>query len=318
MANDTQTEASRLIDDYEAGTDLVRAAVAGLTAEQFRLRPVAGLWSTLEVLCHVADCEQFFADRMKRTLAMDRPLLVGADGWRYPEAVRYHDRDPDEELALVALTRRQVARILRLVPPGAWDRPAVHTESGLVTLRGLLRHAVEHLAHHVAFIVEKRRALAAAPTIRPATSAADVEACRRLFREYADSLGFDLCFQSFEQELADLPGRYAPPSGRLLLATVGGEPAGCVALKPLGDGACEMKRLYVRPAHRGLKLGRALAEAVIREAAALGYAAMRLDTVPSVMGSAVGLYRSLGFRDIPPYCVNPIPGALYLERRLVG
>ena len=129
---------AELIAACEAGTDLLRAAVGGMSQEQIRSRPVAGKWSTLEVVCHVSDCEQFFADRMKRTLAMDRPLLVGADGWRYPEAVHYHDRDLDEELALVGLTRRQLARILKLVPEQAWRRPAVHTEAGLVTLRQLL------------------------------------------------------------------------------------------------------------------------------------------------------------------------------------
>ena len=129
-------------------------------------------------------------------------------------------------------------------------------------------------------------------------------------------MGIDLCFQNFEQELAELPGHYAPPSGCLLLATVGDEPAGCVALKKLADGVCEMKRLYVRSQCRGTGLGRTLAEQIIREAQVLGYEAIRLDTVPSRMGSAVGLYRSLGFRDIPPYCFNPMPGALFLELHL--
>lgn len=154
------------------------------------------------------------------------------------------------------------------------------------------------------------------PTIRRATSDADIEAVRLLFREYADSLGFDLCFQGFEQELAGLPGQYAPPTGCLLLATVESEPAGCVALKGLADGACEMKRLYVRPGHRGTGLGRRLAEEVIRQARALGYDAVRLDTIPSVMGAAVGMYRALGFREIPPYCFNPVPGALFMELRI--
>ncbi len=152
--------------------------------------------------------------------------------------------------------------------------------------------------------------------IRGVTSADELEAVRRLFREYAESLGFDLCFQGFEQELAGLPGRYAPPSGCLLLATAGGEPAGCVALKRLADGVCEMKRLYVRGRQRGTGLGRLLAERVIGEAVRLGYQAIRLDTVPSVMGSAVGLYRALGFREIPAYCFNPVPGALFLELQL--
>jgi putative acetyltransferase len=158
--------------------------------------------------------------------------------------------------------------------------------------------------------------MAMTPTIRPATSAGDLDAIRTLFREYAASLGFDLCFQNFEQELAGLPGSYAPPSGCLLLATVDNDPAGCVALKPLSEGVCEMKRLYVRSRHRGIGLGRILTERIIGEARRLGYQAIRLDTVPSVMGSAVALYRALGFQEIPAYCFNPVPGALFLELQL--
>jgi predicted N-acetyltransferase YhbS len=155
-----------------------------------------------------------------------------------------------------------------------------------------------------------------APTIRSVTAAEEMGMVRLLFWEYAESLGFGLCFQGFEQEVADLPGRYAPPTGSLLLATAGGELAGCVALKKLSDGVCEMKRLYVRRNHRGTGLGRTLAERVIQEARRLGYRAIRLDTVPSVMGRAVALYRSLGFRDIPAYCFNPLPGALFMELSL--
>ena len=154
------------------------------------------------------------------------------------------------------------------------------------------------------------------PTIRSLTSADEMGPVRVLYREYAASLGFDLCFQNFEQELADLPGQYAPPTGSLLLATVGDEPVGCVALKKLADGVCELKRLFVRPQHRGTGLGRTLAERIIREARSLGYQAIRLDTIPSVMGAAVGMYRSLGCRDIPAYCFNPVPGALFMELRV--
>jgi uncharacterized damage-inducible protein DinB len=120
---------------------------------------VAGRWSTLEVVCHLADCEQFFADRMKRTIAMDRPLLIGADGFRYPGPLHYHERDVEEEIELIRITRGQMARILRLVGDGAWSRMAVHSETGLVTLRQLVLHAVRHQEHHLRFVVEKRRAL---------------------------------------------------------------------------------------------------------------------------------------------------------------
>jgi ribosomal protein S18 acetylase RimI-like enzyme len=136
---------------------------------------------------------------------------------------------------------------------------------------------------------------------------------RELFLEYAQSLGFSLCFQSFDKELAGLPGDYAPPEGRLLLASYEGVPAGCVALHKLEPGICEMKRLYVRPQLRGKGLGRALAERVIADARQVGYQRLRLDTVEPMMRAAVAMYRQLGFREIAPYRENPIAGALYME-----
>lgn len=149
--------------------------------------------------------------------------------------------------------------------------------------------------------------------IVPAESPAQIQQIRELFLEYATSLGFSLCFQGFDRELAGLPGDYAPPGGRLYLAEYDGELAGCVALHKTGNDIGEMKRLYLRPAFRGKGLGRILAERIVQEAHSIGYAKLRLDTVEPVMKDAVAMYRRMGFHEIAAYRENPTAGTLYME-----
>jgi putative acetyltransferase len=144
----------------------------------------------------------------------------------------------------------------------------------------------------------------------------DVSRARELFEEYASGLGISLCFQNFEKELAELPGAYAPPGGRLFLAFDEEKLAGCIALRKLDEDTCEMKRLYVRPEFRRKRMGRALALKIIEEARILGYERMRLDTLPERMDAAIGIYRSLGFSEIEPYYENPVEGAFFMEMRL--
>jgi ribosomal protein S18 acetylase RimI-like enzyme len=150
-----------------------------------------------------------------------------------------------------------------------------------------------------------------------AETPSQVGEARELFVEYSEWLGLDLCFQNFEKELAELPGGYARPEGRLLLAVSDGQVAGCGCLRKIdGDRTCEMKRLYVRPEFRGLGIGRALAEKLIEEARSHGYERMRLDTLPAQMGEAIRVYRSLGFSEIGPYYHNPVEGAMFMELSL--
>ena len=156
-----------------------------------------------------------------------------------------------------------------------------------------------------------------AAIITPVQTGADLAAAAQLFRDYAASLNFSLCFQDFDRELAELPGAYAPPRGTILLARAETVPVGVVALRPLAPDICEMKRLYLAPESRGGGLGRRLVLGIIEAGRQRGYRAMRLDTVQSSMAAAIGLYRDLGFREIPAYTHNPQPDVLYLELPLV-
>jgi uncharacterized damage-inducible protein DinB len=155
-------EIQALIASYLDGAEILRRAVAGLSQEQLRARPVAGRWSTLEVVCHLADFEPIYADRMKRVIATDRPLLLSAGREQYALSLAYSERDVAEELALIDVTRRQMGRILRTVAAAAWDRVGIYRHEGHEeerSLRRLLEMITDHIPHHVAFIREKRHAL---------------------------------------------------------------------------------------------------------------------------------------------------------------
>jgi len=150
---------AELLAAYRRGPALLAAAVDGLDAEALRARPIAGKMSSLEVACHIIDSDQFMVDRLKRTIATDKPLLMGVESAAYLEPLHYHDRDLDLDMRLLEVTREQMASDLDRLPAEAWSRTAVHSENGLQTLIEILRHAVEHLEDHVGTILEKRRAL---------------------------------------------------------------------------------------------------------------------------------------------------------------
>jgi ribosomal protein S18 acetylase RimI-like enzyme len=323
----------QLIDSYLAGAAALRQAVAGMSRDQALARPVPGKWSTLEVVCHLADIDALDAERMKRIIAEDRPTLMDCDEQLYAAALAYQHRDLEGEVTLIEQTRRQMARILRTLPADALDRSSVYRiqdKTEQRTLEQLLNKAIRHVAHHTPFILDKRHALGMAdggpaPDADEAglttleVAAADSEESlghvRDLFAEYAGLLRErhgEGCLDDFAKEIADMPGAYAPPDGRLLLAVDRARVVGCVALRKIGDGVCEMKRLYVRPAFRGQGIGRELARVVLAEAQRIGYARMCLDTLPS-MTEALTLYRSLGFTRTGPYGPSPTAGAVYFE-----
>ena len=149
-----------LIDDYLAGPQLLRQAVAGMSPEQFVARPIPGKWSTLEVICHLADFEIVYADRIKRVIAENEPTLLGGDENAFAARLAYHQRNAEEELLLIELIRKQVARILRTLKPEDFQRRGIHSESGPLTLETLVKRITGHIPHHVRFIEEKRKALA--------------------------------------------------------------------------------------------------------------------------------------------------------------
>ena len=156
---DQPSEVARSLDDYLRGIDDLKMAVEGLSLEQLRAHPIPGKWSILEVVCHLADTEIYLTDRMERTIALVRPLLIGVDETRYPDSVGYQNLNLEEEISLISALRRRTARILSRQPADAWGRTAIHSEVGLVTLQDLFQKAIGHFQHHLTFIHEKRNIL---------------------------------------------------------------------------------------------------------------------------------------------------------------
>jgi organic hydroperoxide reductase OsmC/OhrA/uncharacterized damage-inducible protein DinB len=159
--SDLEWSAAKLVDAYEECAEQVREAVAGLTLDETKQRPIEGKWSVLEVVCHLADTDIYFADRIERTLAIDRPLLMGVDERPYAERLQFQEQDLDEELELMSILRRRTARILRRQSDEAWQRMGVHSEAGLCSVRDLVVKCVRHVEHHLAFIADKRAAILA-------------------------------------------------------------------------------------------------------------------------------------------------------------
>jgi putative acetyltransferase len=228
-------------------------------------------------------------------------------------------RARDQEAALWALLGPRVA--VRVFRSRAAADPVVvaRLEGGaLLSYRrpdGSHVHTLNTPAGLVRKLAQLGIDLDRSPSVAQVASADELQLMRELFLEYQQQLGVDLCFQGFEDELRGLPGRYAPPAGALLLAREGEQVTGGVGLRPLGEGSCEMKRLYVRPAWRGRGHGRALAEAVVEQARRAGYAVMRLDSLRR-LGEALALYRAMGFREVAPYCHNPLEDVVYMELQL--
>lgn len=195
-----------------------------------------------------------------------------------------------------------MARVVTLLLRPKWNLLPVRLEFLLLPTHCKLNRSAMHLSGK--FVLTE------------AISPADIAVVRQLFVEYSAWIGFSLAYQDFDQELASLPGKYAGPTGRLLLARVDEVAAGCGAIRQLETSVCEMKRLFVKPEFRGYGLGRKLAEKLIGDAREMSYSAMRLDTVAEKMGDAVRLYKALGFHEIPPYYSGARAGTLYFELRL--
>jgi|GEM_PF-174812 len=309
QGDDTSVSNSALIDAYEEGALALRHAVAGMTDEEARARPVPGKWSTLEAVAHMAGAEIYFSERLERTIALEKPLLMGVDERPYPERIDYQNLDLHEELNLIIALRSHTARVLHNQGDNVWSRPAIHSETGLVTLRQLLWHPVRHIPHHLRFIEEKKRALAQGPAptkvpekllVRPATEA-DVPAITEIYNEAIanTTATFDTEPKTVADRLAWF--RSHGPRHPILVAEREGKVVGWSSISEWSDRCAYSDTgetsFYVASSHRGQGIGRKLKQAILDEARRLKYHTI-LARVAGDSSASIHLNEALGFVNV--------------------
>lgn len=308
QGDDPSVTHTALIDAYEDGARALRLAVATMTDDEARARPIPGKWSTLEVVAHIAGAEIYFSERIERTIALPNPLLVGVDETPYPARLGYQTLDLHEELNLVLALRGHTARILRQQGEEAWNRTAIHTETGLVTLRQILWHAVRHIPHHLRFIEEKKKALAeraAKPTgdlahrvmVRPATES-DVPGITAIYNEAITNTTatFDLEPKTVENRLEWF--RSHGPRHPILVADLDGKVTGWGSISEWSDRCAYSdtgeSSFYVAPEYRGMGIGRMLKKAVLDEARRLKYHTI-MARIAGESAASIHLNEEFGF-----------------------
>lgn len=310
QGDDASVSHSALIDDYEEGARSLRHMVAGMSDDDARARPVPGKWSTIEAVAHMAGAEIYFSERLERTIALEKPLLMGVDERPYPERLDYQNLDLHEELNLIIALRSHTARLLRNQRESAWSRPAIHSETGLVNLRQLLWHAVRHIPHHLRFIEEKKQILAAGAggqpkgpsqlLLRPATEA-DVPAITEIYNDAIanTTATFDTEPKTVADRLEWL--RSHGPRHPIIVAEREGKVVGWSSLSEWSDRCAYNDTgetsFYVAPGHRGQGIGRRLKQAILDEARRLKYHTI-IARVAGESSASIHLNEAFGFVNV--------------------
>lgn len=310
QGDDASVSHSALVDAYEDGARALRNTVAGMSDEDARARPVPGKWSTLEAVAHMAGAEIYFSERLERTIALEKPLLMGVDERPYPQRLDYQNLDLHEELNLIIALRSHTTRILRNQEESVWNRPAIHSETGLVSLRQLLWHAVRHIPHHLRFIEEKKRILAQGAAaqhkspeklhLRPATEA-DVPAITEIYNEAIANTT-----ATFDTEPKTVANRMEwfrahGPRHPILVAEREGKVVGWSSISEWSDRCAYSDTgetsFYVASAYRGQGIGRKLKQAILEEARRLKYHTI-IARVAGDSSASIHLNEALGFVNV--------------------